>query len=356
MKRMIVILCAIMFCLYSYSQDNPKVSVFVLYDNQDTRNISNYITDLLVNYILESNNYIALNRSDELNRVLHQVHLVNESGIIDVKQVVNATKGYAEDLVVGVYKYELGAVSVYQATMMDVETQQIIKTASSSVASSALKDNSKIHMTCNSIAKDIAQRLFGVNNDKVENSQEQHTKLQQEIHREQRREAREKHREEINSEISKYSYLGVTPFVGASYPWTSPILGLTGRVGTKWIGIGGYLDFGMHMGDDGITQNDAEVDITFMVAGGLQLYFCEGFNIDVGYGTLPITPTYVEKGYDKYIYLPNQGLFFRLGYQQVWGGIMGLEFGIGGVYNFLTNEMLVSASFKYIINCWGGNN
>lgn len=353
MKRLLLTTIIICGFLCLSAQNKTRISVFVTGDIPNK--YDNLIADELVQFFLESNKYIPINRSKELNQILKQVHAIQEDGHIDTRQIANATKAFAERQVCGVNVYTIGKLSIFSATIIDLETEQIIKSASTKVITAELKSEVTAYDVLIKATNRIANQLIGnfhnydfdEDNDllkKIGKLEEEERKKEEKQEKKQERESR---RKVIADKTDDYSYLGGT--LGGFYPWNLTA-GFTARYGSKFIGIGGYIDLGMDfepLKDEYGRHNGT--DVYFRMASGVQLYICEGLNIDIGYCTLPPTEAYYKAGYDKkYVYFPNQGLSFRLGYQNLWY-IQGLGIGAGGVYNFFTKELSLSINFKYVI-------
>lgn len=359
MKRLLLTTIFICGFLCLSAQNKTRISVFVTGDIPNK--CDNLIADELVQFFLESNKYIPINRSRELNDILKRVHAIQEDGHIDTRQIANATKAFAETQVCGVNVYTIGKLSIFSATIIDLETEQIIKSASTKVITAELKSEVTAYDVLIKATKRIANQLIGnfhnydfdEDNDllekigkleeeerkKVEKREKEERKEEEKQEKEQERKLR---RESIAKKTEDYSYLGGT--FGGLYPWNFTA-GLTARYGSKFIGIGGYIDLGM----DFEPLDHIDANVYFRMASGVQLYICEGLNIDIGYCTLPPTEAYYKAGYDKkYVYFPNQGLSFRLGYQNLWN-VWGLGIGAGGVYNFFTKELSLSINLKFVI-------
>lgn len=106
-----------------------RISVFVT-SKVLSQDYQAFLTDQLVEAFTNSNQYIAVNRSNELTSVLNQVHAIQDNGYIDPKQIVNATKQYGETQVCGVNVYQVDDRYVFQASLVDIATAQITKTVS----------------------------------------------------------------------------------------------------------------------------------------------------------------------------------------------------------------------------------
>lgn len=346
MKRLLLTTIFICGFLCLSAQNKTRISVFVTGDIPNK--CDNLIADELVQFFLESNKYIPINRSRELNDILKRVHAIQEDGHIDTRQIANATKAFAERQVCGVNVYTIGKLSIFSATIIDLETEQIIKSASTKVITAELESEVTAYDVLIKATNRIANQLIGnfhnydfdEDNDLLEKIGKLEEEERKKVEKQEKEQERELRRESIAGKTGDYSYLGGT--LGGLYPWNLTA-GLTARYGSKFIGIGGYIDLGM---DFEPLYNGTNV--YFRMASGVQLYICEGLNIDIGYCTLPPTEAYYKAGYDKkYVYFPNQGLSFRLGYQNFWLPI-GFGIGAGGVYNFFTKELSFSINLKLV--------
>lgn len=127
MKKLLIVIILINTALGLFAQ--TKISVFVT-SKVLKQDYQAFLTDQLVEAFTNSNQYIAVNRSNEIISVLNTVAEFQENGKIDPKQVVNATKQYGETQVCGVNVYQVDDKYVFQASLVDVATAQIVKTVS----------------------------------------------------------------------------------------------------------------------------------------------------------------------------------------------------------------------------------
>lgn len=348
MRKLLLILFLIGTCLGVAAQ--ARISVFVAGDlpNNGSKNL---VADLLVQAFSESNQYIPVNRSAELTAILNKVHAIHEDGHIDAKQVANATKGYGETLVCGVNVYKVGYVSVFRASLVDVETEQIVKTKSVEELSAKFEDDKSVYPASVKVAKDLAGKLIdGYKSDLAETQKDNEITLQKEIEdqkklaeQQRRREEREKRRK--NNDL----YIIFAP-VNGFWPLNySCELGF--RYGST-LGFGAYLDTGV---DFSWVSNQ---DCYLRAALGLQFYFYEGLNLDFGYGTIP--PKHEPYYYSGNYGFPDHGIFFRIGYQDLYigrknrddfaWGLLGGTFGVE--YDVLTKEFFISAKVRVALFGW----
>ena len=113
-------------CLCLSAQTRIAVYVSgVLAENYNT-----LLGDNLVEAFAGSKQYIAVNRSEALNSMLKKAHSIQENGHVDYTQVVSATKQYGESQLCAVNVIEIDYMYVFRASLLDVLTNTVIKTAS----------------------------------------------------------------------------------------------------------------------------------------------------------------------------------------------------------------------------------
>lgn len=162
MKKLLSVIFFITIALGLFAQ--TKISVFVT-SKVLSQDYQAFLTDQLVEAFTNSNQYIAVNRSSELNTVLNKVHAIQDNGYIDPKQIVNATKQYGETQVCGVNVYHVDDRYVFQASIVDIATVQIIKTVSAYTSEDYWGFDSALE-----IAHQLTAKLMGTfENKKVEN-------------------------------------------------------------------------------------------------------------------------------------------------------------------------------------------
>ena len=103
-----------------------------------SENYNTLLGDNLVETFAESNQYIAVNRSDALNLMLKKAQSIQENGHIDYTQVVSATKQYGESQLCAVNVIEIDYMYVFRASLLDVQTNTVIKTASAEAPKSEI--------------------------------------------------------------------------------------------------------------------------------------------------------------------------------------------------------------------------
>ena len=103
-----------------------------------SENYNTLLGDNLVETFAESNQYIAVNRSAALNSILKKAQSIQENGHIDYTQVVSATKQYGESQLCAVNVIEIDYMYVFRASLLDVLTNTVIKTASAEAPKSEI--------------------------------------------------------------------------------------------------------------------------------------------------------------------------------------------------------------------------
>ena len=130
-----------------------KIAVYVSGILSDEYNV--LLGDNLVEAFSENERYIAVNRSDALNSLLDKARSFQENGRIDLSQVANATKGYGETQLCAVDVLKIEHMYVFRASLLDIEKNTVIKTASAE----APKDDFG-YTKCIEIAKRLQTRLL----------------------------------------------------------------------------------------------------------------------------------------------------------------------------------------------------
>lgn len=159
MKKISILLLLVGISLSITAQ--TRISVFVT-SKVLSEDYQAFLTDQLVEAFTNSNQYIAVNRSNELNELLNQVHAIQDNGYIDPKQIVNATKQYGETQVCGVNVYSVDDQYVFQISLVDIATAQIIKTVSAYTSKDYWGFNSALE-----IAKELTAKLMGTYENKI---------------------------------------------------------------------------------------------------------------------------------------------------------------------------------------------
>lgn len=109
---------------------SEQIRIAVYVSGVLSENYRTLLGDNLVETFAESNQYIAVNRSAALNSMLKEAQSIQENGHIDYTQVVSATKQYGESQLCAVNVIEIDYMYVFRASLLDVLTNTVIKTAS----------------------------------------------------------------------------------------------------------------------------------------------------------------------------------------------------------------------------------
>ena len=135
MKKSIILLCLIMSTIIQVSAQT-RIGVYtygVLSENYNT-----LLGDNLVEAFTESNQYIAVNRSASLFRMLQKARSIQEKGHIDQSQILSTSKEYGETQICAVDVIEIDYMYVFRASLLNATTNEVLKTASAEIAKSEL--------------------------------------------------------------------------------------------------------------------------------------------------------------------------------------------------------------------------
>lgn len=116
-----------------------KTSVGVYVSGDMDENYKTLLGNKLVEAFTASDQYIAVNRSTALNAILKEAHATMRKGNVDYTQVVNATKQSGETQLCGVSVYIIDNMYIFSATLLDVLTNTVIRTASAECVIDELK-------------------------------------------------------------------------------------------------------------------------------------------------------------------------------------------------------------------------
>lgn len=135
MKK-ITISLMLLFLMSTCLSAQTRIAVYV--SGILSENYNTLLGDNLVETFAESNQYIAVNRSAALNSILKKAQSIQENGHIDYTQVVSATKQYGESQLCAVNVIEIDYMYVFRASLLDVLTNTVIKTASAEAPKSEI--------------------------------------------------------------------------------------------------------------------------------------------------------------------------------------------------------------------------
>ena len=273
MKRILplIVLCIYIYIPYGFSQaEKTRVAVYVTGDLD--KKYQSILAGNLTEAFTVNDKYIAVNRSDVLNALLDKAVDRMDNGRIDYSQAVNATKQYGETQLCAVDVVKIDYTYVFRATLLDVESNTVIKTASEATESS---------ISYNTI-RDISQKLI--------------SRLMPEV---MIPNPPNKQKNKKNDYSGGYIAWGIA---GAGYPWN-----LTTSFNFRYggiVGFGLYADLGLdftHVNVKCGQYSDFSYTTvtTFHYAGGIKFYPYRGINIGCGYGSVhtpKINTTYYYYG------------------------------------------------------------
>ncbi len=153
-KKVLILLVLYMFT-YTPIMFAQKTRIAVYVFGVLSENYNTLLGDNLVETFTENNQYIAVNRSDALNAVIQRTLEYQRNGHIDYTQIVNATKQYGESQLCAVHVIEIEHMYVFRASLLDVLTNTVIKTASAEAPKSEIKYTKILE-----IAQKLSNRLL----------------------------------------------------------------------------------------------------------------------------------------------------------------------------------------------------
>ena len=263
MMKRILTLC-LGLGLFMNVSAQTKIAVYVSSVLSEERNT--LLADNLVEAFAENDKYIAVNRSSAVNAILSEAHEILQNGHIDFTQVANATKQFGESQVCAVSVIKLTDTYVFRASIVDVETNAVIKSTSH-------------HIT----------KLYGADltYDDIYNASQ---KLIEGLLDRPKPEPVKKQQEEISKKKSpkKGSCDIAWGIAGVGYPWNLAT-SFNFRYGSI-VGLGLYADIGAaftHVSVESTDNYFASTTVTRLhYAAGAKFYMYQGLNVGCGYGSL----------------------------------------------------------------------
>lgn len=319
MKRYYILIIFLAFAIQAmFSQ--TRIAVFAIGDLQEER--CRLLSDQLVEAFAESDKYIAINRQESLNKLVSIATKYQETGRVDFTQAVNATKQYGESQLCAVDVYSIDDMKVFRATVLDVEKNIVVKTAS--VA--ANKDDIN-YIKLLEISKRLSNRIIGDNNSLYGTYDNDLAELK-------KRDSIDKVKQAKEERLSKYVQANTKSMPAwcfslcwsAGYPWNmGGSVEYFHKVGV--VGLSGYLNVGGYLFDDVNNHRYNRLNLN----AGLRVYPYRGFYAGCGYGYIVSKSTGLE----------GRGIHFNAGYthfQKVdwWGMCYGGD--IGATYDIINNH------------------
>ncbi len=340
---------------YYASTQKTKIAVYIL--NESTSYMGSNLEKSLAGYIteglIESKQYIAVNRYNALNTLIQQALANQRNGHIDYTQIVNATKQYGETQICAVHVTHSGSYDhEFRASIIDVSSNVIIKTASARV------DDRLNYSEMEVVSKKIIAGLLRNNSQAAQ---------------------------QVSQEPQGKSYVAWT-IASGGFPWNATS-GISSRFGGV-VGIGFYGDVGVDLTRITVektsttTKYDYNLDryvtagektgywyvtrTTFHYAGGIKFFPYNGLYLACGYGS--IVKPFANVKYDKYggnndkdgkvavrkmIPAPTHGLLLHIGYDVVptysyeeYDCAFFLSISGGVSYDMITKEYMPFANLK----------
>ena len=266
MMKRILTLC-LGLGLFMNVSAQTKIAVYVSSVLSEERNT--LLADNLVEAFAENDKYIAVNRSSAVNAILSEAHEILQNGHIDFTQVANATKQFGESQVCAVSVIKLTDTYVFRASIVDVETNAVIKSTSHHITKSYNGD-----LTYNDIYE-ASQKLI---NGLLDCPKPEPVKQQQV--------------ETNNKKSKKKGTCDIAwGIAGAGYPWNLAT-SFNFRYGTI-VGLGLYADIGAaftHVSVESSYSGSSYFASTTVTklhyAAGAKFYVFQGLNVGCGYGSL----------------------------------------------------------------------
>lgn len=139
-NRLLFIMIVLGISLSSFAQAKTKIGVYVVGDalSWEYRTL---LGDNLVEKFAESNQYTAVNRSEAVNTLLNEVYKVQSNGHVDFSQIKGTTNQLAESQICGVSIIKIDDKIIFRASLVDVSTAEIIKTASTDCDKNSISYN-----------------------------------------------------------------------------------------------------------------------------------------------------------------------------------------------------------------------
>ena len=134
MKKIFFILSCLLISTSLLAQTRIGVYVAGVLDE----NYKTLLANKLVEAFTESSDYVAVNRSAALKPLLEKARYIQQSGHIDYTQIVSSDNTYGEALLCGVNIYQVDEMYIFDATLLDMKTNSVTKTASAEVAKSEI--------------------------------------------------------------------------------------------------------------------------------------------------------------------------------------------------------------------------
>lgn len=296
-------------------QTRKKIAVYVSSILSDERNTA--LADNLMEAFAESEEYIAVNRSREVYDLMKKAQSIQQNGHIDINQVANFTKQFGEDQLCAVSVIKIDKTFVFRATIVELATGVIIKSASHEYNHYS-NDTNIPYEAIYKASKNIIEKLLGKPKQAAEPTSAP-------------KPAQKK---------SNYHSDIAWGIAGAGYPWN-----LVSSIEWRWggiIGLGLYGDIGMDFTHCGKKYGDPITATHFRYAGGLKFYPYRGIFLDCGYGT--ICPAKAEsKDFDS-----SHGVLFHAGYNLFLtsSGSTGFFLGVSGGASYDVKNMVYAPSIN----------
>lgn len=137
----------ILLSSYAIVCSAQKIRIAVYVEGNIPENYKTLLGDNLVEGLLESNQYIAVNRSDVVYAILRKVRLRQESGHVDVSQIVSSTKELGEEQLFVVNITEIEKMLNFRAQIIEMKKNELLGTASTLLVKDSLSISSILSVT-----------------------------------------------------------------------------------------------------------------------------------------------------------------------------------------------------------------